>query len=106
MRGHGESEHRAAQYDQWDLMQDHIALLDSMGIDRAIWGPLYEAMASVLASDGWNDQLVEAAKLSRSSFTVRKSLVDFVKLPKAGHSSTVEKPEAVTEAIERFLART
>src|SRR5438093_5166431 len=38
LRGHGESEHRAEEYTQWDLMEDHIALLDELGIDRAVWG--------------------------------------------------------------------
>ena len=38
LRGHGESEHRRAGYTQWDLMEDHVALLDHLGIDRAVWG--------------------------------------------------------------------
>ena len=33
------------------------------------------------------------------------NLVEFVKVPEAGHSSTVERPEPVTEAIERFLQK-
>ena len=33
------------------------------------------------------------------------NLVEFVKVPKAGHSSTVEQPDAVTESIERFLQK-
>ena len=31
--------------------------------------------------------------------------ISFVKVPGAGHSSTVERPEPVTEAIERFLQK-
>ena len=38
LRGHGESEHRAQPYTQWDLMEDHIALLDDLGVHRAVWG--------------------------------------------------------------------
>src|SRR5213080_2128749 len=38
LRGHGSSEHRAEDYTQWDLMEDHVALLDSLGIERAMWG--------------------------------------------------------------------
>jgi pimeloyl-ACP methyl ester carboxylesterase len=32
--------------------------------------------------------------------------VEVVEVPGAGHSSTVERPDLVTPAIERFLART
>ena len=32
-------------------------------------------------------------------------LVELVKVPRAGHSSTIEQPEAVTAAIERFLEK-
>ena len=38
LRAHGQSEHRRAEYDQWDLMEDHVALLDHLGIERAVWG--------------------------------------------------------------------
>ncbi len=38
LRGHGESEHRAEPYDQWELMEDDVALLDHLGIERAVWG--------------------------------------------------------------------
>jgi len=38
LRAHGRSEHRPAVYDQWDLMEDHVALLDRLGIERAVWG--------------------------------------------------------------------
>ena len=38
LRGHGESEHRAQAYTQWDLMEDHVALLDHLGVERAVWG--------------------------------------------------------------------
>src|SRR5438270_209895 len=38
LRAHGASEHRAEEYTQWDLMEDNLALLDSLGIERAMWG--------------------------------------------------------------------
>jgi pimeloyl-ACP methyl ester carboxylesterase len=38
LRAHGRSEHRRAAYDQWDLMEDQVALLDHLGIERAVWG--------------------------------------------------------------------
>lgn len=37
-RNHGRSEFREAEYTQWDLMEDQVALLDHLGIDRAVWG--------------------------------------------------------------------
>jgi pimeloyl-ACP methyl ester carboxylesterase len=33
------------------------------------------------------------------------NLVEFVTVPRAGHSSTIEQPQAVTDAIERFLQK-
>src|SRR5207249_10522846 len=37
-RGHGESERRPEEFTQWDVMEDHLALLDHLGIERAVWG--------------------------------------------------------------------
>jgi pimeloyl-ACP methyl ester carboxylesterase len=209
LRGHGASEHRAEDYTQWDLMEDHVALLDSLGIDRAMWGgvsqggfqslraalrhpdrvaglilidtqagsedenraPMYEAFAEVVATQGWNQHILENSCISmfgtsasedlkrhwmdrwaaqetfdarqdlwavtrREDITDRlgeiehpaivihgeedaaiemeraekladglKNLVELVKVPRAGHSSTVEQPEPVTEAMERFLQK-
>lgn len=69
LRGHGESEHRAQAYTQWDLMED-------VAIDMDLARRLADGLPN---------------------------LVDFVTIPRAGHSSSVEQPEAVTAAIERFL---
>ncbi|MGH2813409.1 MAG: alpha/beta fold hydrolase, partial [Actinomycetota bacterium] len=38
LRGHGDSEKRAEEHSQWDLMEDQIALCDHLGIDRAVFG--------------------------------------------------------------------
>jgi len=38
LRGHGRSEHRAEERTLWDVMEDQIALLDFLGIERAVWG--------------------------------------------------------------------
>lgn len=207
-RGHGASEHRAEPYSQWDLMEDARALLDHLGVDRAVWGgvsqggfqalraalrhpdrvaglilidtsagpedefkaPMYEAFAEVVASEGWNQEILDVATTSMfgasvdlnlkqrwmqawlaegtddererlASVTRREDLTDrlgeihapamvihgeedvaipmtraeelaaglpgtvkLVRIPGAGHSSTIERPEPVTEAIERFLA--
>ena len=209
LRGHGESSHRAEEFTQWDMMEDHVALLDELGIERAVWGgvsqggfqslraalrhpdrvaglilidtqagpedetrrPMYEAFAEVVATDGWNEHILQNSCISmfgtsapedlkrqwmdrwerqetndarqllwsvtkREDITDRlgeiehpaivihgeedaaidmeraerladglPNLVEFVKVPEAGHSSTVERPEPVTEAIERFLQK-
>lgn len=209
LRGHGASEKRAEEFTQWDMMEDHIALCDQLGIERAVFGgvsqggfqslraavkypervaglvlietqagpedenraPMYESFAEVVAQTGYNDEILDVATISmfasstgaelkdhwkarwsaqptfaaaqtmrsvsrREDFTPRlkevaapaivihgeedaaiemekaealanglPNLIDFVKIPKAGHSSTVEQPELVTEAIERFLTK-
>jgi 3-oxoadipate enol-lactonase len=38
LRGHGRSEHRAEERTLWDVMEDQVALLDALGIERAVWG--------------------------------------------------------------------
>jgi pimeloyl-ACP methyl ester carboxylesterase len=38
LRGHGNSGHREEEFTQWDMMEDHVALLDALGIERAVWG--------------------------------------------------------------------
>jgi pimeloyl-ACP methyl ester carboxylesterase len=210
LRAHGRSEHRRAEYDQWDLMEDHIALLDHLGIERAVWGgvsqggfqsiraalkhpelvaglilidsqagpedenraPMFEASAQVAAEFGWNEDLLgvattflfgesagddlkqhwidrwmaqdtsDAVELMQA-VTRRDAVIDrlgeitvpaivihgeedfaievekaramadglggeveFVTVPGAGHSSTIERPDVVTRAVERFLQRT
>jgi pimeloyl-ACP methyl ester carboxylesterase len=209
VRGHGESEHRAEDRTQWDMMDDHVALLDHLGVERAVWGgvsqggfqslraalrhpervsglilidtqagpedpnraPLYEASAEVAVADGWNEDLLGTATLflfgasaseelkrrwierwmaqptfdgvqvihtatRRDDITGRlgeieapaivihgeedvaiemekaeelarglPNLVEMVRIPAAGHSSTVENSDAVTEAMERFLQK-
>lgn len=209
LRGHGESERRAEDHNQWDLMEDHMTLCDELGIDRAVFGgvsqggfqsmraalrhpervaglilidtqagpedstkaPLYEAFAEVVKSDGWNEEILSTATISifgssaseqlkrhwmdkwlaepthaspeslravtrRDDITDRLgeisapslvihgeedvaiemekaealanglgNLIELVKIRNAGHSSTIEQPEFVNEAIERFLSK-
>lgn len=207
LRNHGQSEARSEEFTQWDMVEDHIALCDQLGIDKAVFGgvsqggfqsmrlaakypdrvaglifietqagaedptkaPMYEAMAGVVESDGWTDDILDVASqiivtspdearahwidrwrkmdhkhagatlfpvTRREDFTPRLSevqapavvihgeadaaiemeraealanglpqLVEFVKVPEAGHSSTYTHPAPVTEAIERFLQK-
>jgi len=209
VRSHGGSGHRAEPYTQWDLMEDQVALLDHLDIERAVWGglslggfqalraglrhpqrvaglvlidtqsgpedptgaPMYEAAAQVAAFAGWNNDLVGMAVMflfgesasqelkdhwterwmalptfdaqeamhavtRRDDITARlgevtapavvihgeediaiemeraeelaaglPDVVEFVRVPRAGHSSTLENPDVVTAAIERFLQK-
>lgn len=210
LRNHGGSESRAEEHSQWDMMEDQIALLDTLGLDKAVLGgvsqggfqsiraalkyperieglilietssgaeeehliPIYEAFASVVAEDGWNDDIVETGAVSMFADSTQKSvkehwmqrwtktltsahaqqtlaavtrrddvtdrldeikapalvihgegdnainieraeilasrlpnLVEFVRIKEAGHSATVETPDAVNEAIDRFLQK-
>jgi pimeloyl-ACP methyl ester carboxylesterase len=76
LRGHGESEHRAQEYTQWDLRR---------------------TMSPCSTISMWNAR--------SGAVSVRAALVEFVTVPRAGHSSPVENPRVVTEAIDRFLDR-
>ncbi|MFN2590985.1 MAG: alpha/beta fold hydrolase [Actinomycetota bacterium] len=206
-RNHGRSEFREAEYSQWALMEDHVALLDHLGIDRAVWGgvsmggfqslraalrhpervaglvlidsqagpevtdlaPIYEDAAAAAVRDGWteassalatgvlfgasaSDELkaswvefwksmpTDAANALMRAVTRRDDITDrlgeieapaivihgeedvaipmdraealagglanvteLVRVPGAGHSSTLERPEIVTAALDRFL---
>jgi 3-oxoadipate enol-lactonase len=208
-RNHGRSEFRAEAYTQWDLMEDQVALLDHLGIDRAVWGgvsmggfqslraalrhpdrvaglvlidsqagaespdlaPMYEAAGDLAADNGWTEDTANLATAvlfgastteglkrewvewwqsvpthssrellqavtRRDDITDRlgeidapalvihgeedaaipmeraeavaeglPNAVELVRIARAGHSSTLEQPEAVTEAIEWFLSK-
>lgn len=38
LRGHGSSEKRDEDHTQWDMMEDHMALLDHLGVNKAVFG--------------------------------------------------------------------
>ena len=208
LRGHGRSEHRAEERTLWDVMEDQIALLDLLGIERAVWGgasiagpialraalrhpdrvaglilistqagpehpdrgPSYEAWAELVATRGWTEdtlrgsaatnfgpsapqaltslwmdrwrtQPVDDVREIMRSLTHRDSLLDrlnevrvpalvlygdddrlalkleevqqmvdalpqvldFIRIAGAGHSPTLEQPEATAAAVARFV---
>jgi pimeloyl-ACP methyl ester carboxylesterase len=208
LRGHGRSEHRVEERTLWDVMEDQVALLDALGIGRAVWGgasvagpialraalrhpdrvaglilistqagpehpkrlPAYAAWADAVATQGWTEELLagsaatnfgrSAAEETRQhwmerwraqpvddvgeimrSLTRRESLLErlgdvhvpalvvygeedglalqldevehmvralpevssFVRITGAGHSPTIERPEAVAAAVSTFL---
>lgn len=206
LRNHGSSESRAEPHTLWDMMEDQIALLDHLGIERAVFGgvsqggfqsiraalkhpervealilidsaaeaedpdkaAIYESMAETVVEGGWNDFLLESVAAvmlgasasqelkshwqgrwsqlnteaalelmrpvsRRDDVSDRLSEIDIpalvihgdediaitmdvserlakglntevVRIPKAGHSATVENPAPVTEAMKKFLS--
>jgi len=208
LRGHGRSEHRTEERTLWDVMEDQVALLDTLGIERAVWGgasvagpialraalrhpdrvvglvlistqagpehatrlPAYEAWADAVAKQGWTEdallgsattnfgrstpealrhrwmerwraQPVDDVREIMRSLTRHESLLerlgdvhvpalvlygddddialqldeveqmvhalpkvfDFVRIAGAGHSPTLEQPEAAAAAVGGFL---
>lgn len=208
LRGHGRSEHRAEERTLWDLMEDQVALLDTLGIERAVWGgvsiagpvslraairypdrvtglllmstqagrehpkrfSIFKAFADGVATQGWTEEFLHGlasfffgksapeelrnqwiqrwraqpiddirevirAVIERESLLERLTevrvsslvvygdedglaleldeveqlvralphLFEFVRIPDAGHSPTVEQPEAASAAMSRFL---
>lgn len=94
------------------LWSDRVAAQDRVGVTRAVSG--------VLERDGVYDELPgiripvlilvgeeDAATVPAKSERMREALPDaeLVTIPRCGHMSSIERPEAVTRAIEAFLAR-
>jgi pimeloyl-ACP methyl ester carboxylesterase len=72
-------------------------------IDRAaVLGELERITAPTLILVGEEDVATRPEKAERMAAGLRGSKL--VRIPRAGHSSTVEEPAAVTAAIESFLA--
>lgn len=72
-------------------------------IDRAaVLGELERITAPTLILVGEEDVATRPEKAERMAAGIRGSKL--VRIPRAGHSSTLEEPAAVTAAIESFLA--
>lgn len=94
------------------LWSDRVAGQDRVGVTRAVSG--------VLERDGVYDELPgirvpvlilvgeeDAATVPAKSERMREALpeAELVTIPRCGHMSSIEQPEAVTRAIEGFLDR-
>ena len=99
---------RAAERKLW---QQRMASNDKQGILRALNGvierkPIYDEIGRVtlptLILVGDEDVATVPAKAQRIHEAVAGSRL--VTIPHAGHTSSVEQPQAVTAAIEEFLA--
>jgi len=82
-----------------------------IGITRAVHGvidrqPVYEEIASIecptLVLVGEEDVATIPAKAERIAARIPRAKL--VRIPRAGHSSSVEEPTAVTAALESFLS--
>jgi pimeloyl-ACP methyl ester carboxylesterase len=72
-------------------------------VDRApIHGDLGRITAPALILAGDEDTAIRPERAERMAAGIRGAKV--VRIPRAGHSSTVEEPAAVTAAIEAFLS--
>jgi pimeloyl-ACP methyl ester carboxylesterase len=99
---------RAADRKLW---QQRLVSNDKQGILRALNGvierkPVYNELARValptLILVGDEDVATVPAKAQRIHEAIAGSRL--VTIPRAGHTSSVEQPQAVTAAIEEFLA--
>jgi 3-oxoadipate enol-lactonase len=93
------------------LWQQRMAGNDKQGIIRALNGvigrkPIYEELGRIalptLILVGDEDVATVPAKAQRIHVAIANSRL--VTIPHAGHTSSVEQPQAVTSAIEEFLA--
>lgn len=95
-----------------ELWRDRVAGQDRVGVTRAVSG--------VLGRDGVHDELPgirvpvlivvgeeDTATVPAKSERMRDAIPDseLVTVPRCGHMSSIERPEAVTRAMEGFLAR-
>jgi len=90
---------------------DRVVVNDKVGITRAVGGVIdragvYEEIGAIrvptLVIVGEEDTATVPAKAER--IAARIPGVRLVRIPRAGHSSTIEEPAAVTGAIDAFLA--
>ena len=93
------------------LWQQRMAGNDKQGILRALTGvierkPIYDELERIalptLILVGDEDVATVPAKAQRIHEAIAGSRL--VTIPYAGHTSSVEQPQAVTSAIEEFLA--
>ncbi len=99
---------RRAEVERW---KGYLLANNQSGIARALKGVVerkgvYEDLGRIKAPTlvivGEDDVATVPAKAERIQTAIAGARL--VRIPRAGHTSTVEEPEAVTRAIEEFLA--
>lgn len=92
--------------DKWLAQPTYAAPETLRAVTRRddITARLGEISAPALVIHGEEDVAIEMEKAEALADGL-SNLIEFVKIPNAGHSSTLEQPELVNEAIERFLAK-
>jgi 3-oxoadipate enol-lactonase len=83
---------------------DAVQVMHAVSRRDDITGRLGEIEAPAVVIHGDADVAIEMEKAEALAEGL-PNLVELVRIPRAGHSSTVENPEAVTAAIEPFLQR-
>jgi len=93
--------------------RNHLLGLNRTGTNRAahgvidregVYGQLDQIKTPALIIVGAEDVATPPAKSERMRDAIPGA--ELALLPRGGHSSTIEEPEAVTRALENFLART
>lgn len=92
--------------ERWRRLDPAHAIQTLQAVTRRddITDRLGEISAPALVIHGEEDVAIEMERAQVMADGLL-NLIDFVKIPAAGHTSTVEQPEAVTEAIETFLVK-
>ncbi|HLF70009.1 MAG TPA: alpha/beta fold hydrolase [Actinomycetota bacterium] len=92
--------------ERWRKLEPTHALATLKAVTRRedITDRLGEITAPAIVIHGEEDVAIEMERAQILADGL-VNLIDFVKIPAAGHTSTVEQPAAVNEAIETFLAK-
>src|SRR5262249_46814675 len=100
-----------ARHEERERWRGYLLANNQTGISRALTGVIeregvYDKLGRIKAPTlvivGEQDGATVPAKAERIAGAIPGAKL--VRIPNAGHTSTVEEPEAVTRAIEDFLA--
>ena len=75
---------------------------NGVALRPAVEGELHRIRAPTIMISGAEDRAIVSARSRRTAAMIAGAR--FVSIPRAGHSSTLEEPEAVTAALREFLA--
>jgi pimeloyl-ACP methyl ester carboxylesterase len=104
--------HDAARRDQRDELARHLLELDKTGMTRALDGVIRRAAVDdelprigvpTLVLAGEDDHAIVPDRQRRTAARIPGA--ELVMVPRAGHTSTLEEPAAVTAALTSFLTK-
>lgn len=100
---------RAAEKERW---KKAIIANHKIGITRAVMGvvnrkPILKELSEIVIPTLVIVGDEDVATVPEKSIRIRKAIAgaNLIRVPRAGHSSTIEQPELVNDAISGFLAR-